>query len=66
MLVLSRKKNESVVLIPSGDVGSARVVVLQITGDKIRLGIESPRDWQVHRSEFHEPPDEGAGMPARI
>ena len=66
MLILSRKKNESIVLIPPGDVGSARVVVVQITGDKIRLGIESPRDWQVYRSEFHEPPDEGAGTSPRI
>ena len=47
MLVLSRKKNESIVI-------DDRIVitVVEIRGDKIRLGIEAPRDVAVHRSEI--------------
>lgn len=46
MLVLTRKKNESIVI-------DDRIVitVVEIRGDKIRLGIEAPRDVAVHRSE---------------
>lgn len=65
MLVLSRKVGESIVLTPPDDAGAARVVVVQIAPDKIRLGIEAPHDWQVQRSEILEPPDEGAGTPVR-
>jgi carbon storage regulator len=49
MLVLSRKKNESIVI-------DDRIVitVVEIRGDKVRLGIEAPRDVPVHRSEVYE------------
>jgi carbon storage regulator len=46
MLVLSRKKNESVII---GD--DIVVVVVEIRGDKVRLGIEAPKDISVHRRE---------------
>ncbi|MBM4074645.1 MAG: carbon storage regulator CsrA [Planctomycetes bacterium] len=47
MLVLSRKKNESIVI------GETIVVtVVEIRGDKVRLGIEAPRDVSVHRKEI--------------
>lgn len=49
MLVLSRKKSESVVVD-----GSIRITVIEIRGDKVRLGIEAPRDVPVHRSEVYE------------
>jgi len=46
MLVLSRKKNESVVI------GDAIVVtVVEIRGDKVRLGIQAPREISIHRQE---------------
>ena len=46
MLVLSRKKNESIVI---GD--SIVVTVVEIRGDRVRLGIEAPREIAVHRKE---------------
>lgn len=48
MLVLSRKKNESIV------VDEAIVItVLEIRGDKVRLGIEAPKSVPIHRSEVY-------------
>ena len=49
MLVLSRKRNESVVI---GD--KIVVTLLEIRGDKVRLGIEAPQDIPVHRQEVYE------------
>jgi carbon storage regulator len=46
MLVLSRKKNESIVI--NEDIV---VTIVEIRGDKCRLGIEAPRDIPVHRRE---------------
>ena len=46
MLVLSRKKNEAI-LIGHG----IRIVVVEICGDKVRLGIEAPMEIPVHRQE---------------
>ena len=49
MLVLSRKKNESIVI--NNDI---TVTVVEIRGDKVRLGIEAPKDITVHRREVYE------------
>lgn len=49
MLVLSRKKNESIVI--NNDI---TVVVVEIRGDKVRLGIEAPKEVPVHRREVYE------------
>lgn len=49
LLVMSRRKNESVVIN-----GNIHVVVIEIRGDKVRLGIESPRDVPPHRREVYE------------
>lgn len=48
MLVLSRKKNESIVI--NDDIV---ITVVEIRGDKVRLGIQAPREVPVHRSEVH-------------
>ncbi|MDO8598037.1 MAG: carbon storage regulator [Sulfuricaulis sp.] len=50
MLVLSRKKNEAVT-IKAGGV-EIRVVLVEIRGDKARLGFEAPRDAAIHRDEI--------------
>ncbi len=49
MLVLSRKKDE---IIDIGD--NIQVTVVEIRGDKVRLGISAPRDIPVHRLEVSE------------
>jgi carbon storage regulator len=49
MLVLSRKKNESIVI--NDDI---TIVVVEIRGDKVRLGVEAPKEVPVHRSEVYE------------
>jgi carbon storage regulator len=46
MLVLSRKMNESIVI-----QDHIKVTVVEIRGDKVRLGIEAPREVPVHRME---------------
>ena len=49
MLVLSRKKNETVRI--SDDI---TIVIIEIRGDKVRLGIEAPPGTPVHRGEVYE------------
>jgi len=49
MLVLSRKKNESIIINDH-----IIVTVVEIRGDKVRLGIEAPKDVTVHRREVYE------------
>ena len=48
-MVLSRKKNEGIVIILGDQV--MRVSVAEIRGDKVRLGLDVPRDIPVHRDE---------------
>ncbi len=52
MLVLSRKKNESII-IGDGD-NAVTIVVVEIRGDKVRLGVEAPKETPVHRREVYE------------
>jgi len=49
MLVLSRKKNESIVI--DDDI---TIVVVEILGNKVRLGIEAPKEVPVHRREVFD------------
>ena len=49
MLVLSRKKDESIVI--NNDI---TIVVVEIRGDKVRLGVEAPKEVPVHRREVYE------------
>ena len=49
MLVLSRTRDESIVI---GD--NVVVTVVDVRGDKVKLGIEAPQDISVHRREVYE------------
>jgi carbon storage regulator len=46
MLVLSRKKNEQIVI---GD--DVVITIVDVRGDKVRIGIEAPAQVPVHRHE---------------
>jgi carbon storage regulator len=48
MLVLSRKRDEKIVI---GE--DIVITVVEIRGDKVRLGIEAPAHVPVHRAEVH-------------
>jgi carbon storage regulator len=49
MLVLSRKINESIVI--NDDI---TIVVVEIRGDKVRLGVEAPKEIPIHRREVFD------------
>ncbi len=48
MLVLSRKKNERIVI---GE--NIVITIVEVRGDRVRLGIEAPQEVPIHRSEVH-------------
>ena len=49
MLVLSRKKNQAIRI--NHDI---TLTIVEIRGDKVRVGIEAPKETPVHRSEVYE------------
>jgi carbon storage regulator len=49
MLVLSRHRDESIII---GD--DIVITIVDIRGDKVRLGIDAPQDIPVHRQEVYE------------
>ena len=49
MLVLSRQRDETIMI---GD--EVEVTIVDIRGDKVRLGITAPRTIQVHRKEVYD------------
>jgi len=49
MLVLSRQKDESIII---GD--DVEITIVDVRGDKVRLGITAPRSVSVHRKEIYE------------
>jgi carbon storage regulator len=49
MLLLNRKKHESIVI--NDDI---TIVVVEIRGDKVRLGVEAPKEVPVHRREVFD------------
>lgn len=48
MLVLTRKRDESIII---GD--NIRIVVVDVRGDQVKLGIDAPRSISVHREEVY-------------
>lgn len=49
MLVLSRQSDETIII---GD--NIRVTIVEVRGDKVRIGIDAPRDVSVHRQEIYD------------
>ena len=49
MLVLSRKKDEAIVLDDN-----IRITIIEIRGERVRLGIEAPRETSIHREEVYK------------
>jgi len=49
MLVLSRQKDESIII---GD--DIEITIVDVRGDKVRLGITAPKEISVHRREVYE------------
>jgi len=49
MLVLSRRKNESIIV---GE--DIEIVITDVRGDRVRLGISAPKHVPVHRKEIYE------------
>ena len=54
MLVLSRKKDETIVI---GNL--VRITIVEIRGDKVRLGVDAPTEVVVDRLEVHEAKQRG-------
>lgn len=53
MLVLTRKRTESIHI---GD--DIKVTIVRVDGDKVRLGIEAPRNIMIAREELREKPED--------
>lgn len=51
-IVLSRRPNEAVVIAPADSDERATVTVTEIRGDKVRLCIDAPNRWSIHRQEI--------------
>lgn len=49
MLVLTRKRDESIII---GD--DIKIIVVDVRGDQVKLGIDAPRSIPVHREEIYK------------
>jgi carbon storage regulator len=52
MLVLSRKKDEQIVITLGSQLVTIKVV--DVRGDRVRLGVDAPASVSVHRQEIHD------------
>lgn len=56
MLVLARKVSEKI-LITAPDGTVITLMMVEVRGDKARIGIDAPREWTVHRAEVQRKVD---------
>lgn len=57
MLVLSRQRDQSIII---GD-REITITVVDIRGDKVRIGVRAPKDTPVHREEVYDAIKRGDG-----
>ena len=48
MLILTRKKNESIIIDEQ-----IKVTILELDNNRVQVGIEAPRDISIHREEVY-------------
>ena len=60
MLVLSRQRDESIII---GD--NVVVTIVDIRGDKVRIGIQAPEEVPVHRQEVYDAIRRENGLPPK-
>lgn len=60
MLVLSRQRDESIII---GD--NIVITIVDIRGDKVRLGIQAPKEIPVHRQEVYDAIKREASQPEK-
>lgn len=61
MLILSRKEGESILINETTE-----ITILEVSGDKIRLGINAPKDVSVLRKELKQTEDENKNAAAAV
>ena len=64
MLVLTRKREEQIIIGPSTQ--ETIITVVELRGDKVRIGIDAPRDVPVHRKEVADAIKEQQGKCAQM
>ena len=55
MLVISRRREESIVMD-----GGIRLVILDIKGDRVKVGIDAPKECRILREELEDHREKGA------
>lgn len=60
MLILTRKNNESIVI--NDDI---KITILGVKGMQVRIGIDAPKNVQVHREEIYQRIQSGTPAPAK-
>lgn len=53
MLVLSRERNESII-IDDGKGMKIEIAIVDVVGGKVKIGVDAPREIAVHRKEIYE------------
>lgn len=48
MLALTRKKNEAIIID-----GKIEIKILDVVGDKVKIGISAPREMEIYREEVY-------------
>ncbi len=60
MLILSRKKSESIVID-----GQIEIQIIDIGDGRVRIGIDAPKSMEIHRKEVYEKINEENEMASR-